>query len=298
MRPGRFAGLPRSVNDPRRAAESSPAPLITVDRSARSGWQNWRCRNQAIVASVEKALRQDRLLLAFQPVVCAATGRIDYFECLLRMRDEERGLVPCGEFIEAIEQVGLIGLIDRYVVNKVAEELAAHREVKLGLNVSGLTACDREWLRSVIGLLRRRPDLARRLVVEITETAALDNLAESVRFVDALRDIGCRVALDDFGAGHTSLRHLQILAVDTVKIDGSFVRSLPSSLENRVFLRHLLGLARGFGLRTVGECVETAEEAALLRAEGIGYLQGFHCGRPTIERRWLGETEADRGACE
>jgi EAL domain-containing protein (putative c-di-GMP-specific phosphodiesterase class I) len=269
-----------------------------VDRFARKGWQNWRRRNQAIVAAVEKALRQDRLLFAFQPVVCAGTGRIDYYECLLRMRDEERGLVACGEFIEAVEQVGLIGLIDRYVVRKVTEELAAHAEVRLGLNVSGLTACDREWLRFVIGLLRRRPDLARRLVVEITETAALDNLAESVRFVDALRDVGCRVALDDFGAGHTSLRHLQILAVDTVKIDGSFVRSLPFSLENRVFLRHLVGLARGFGLHTVGECVETAEEAELLRAEGIGYLQGFHCGRPTIERRWLGETEADRGACE
>jgi EAL domain-containing protein (putative c-di-GMP-specific phosphodiesterase class I) len=269
-----------------------------VDRFARQGRQNRGRRDQAIVASVEKALHQDRLLFAFQPVVCAATGRIDYFECLLRMRDEERGLVACGEFIEAIERVGLIGLIDRYVVRKVAEELAAHPEVRLGLNVSGLTACDREWLRSVIGWLRRRPDLARRLVVEITETAALDNLAESMRFVEALRDIGCRVALDDFGAGHTSLRHLQILAVDTVKIDGNFIRSLPFSLENRVFLRHLLGLARGFGLRTVGECVETAEEAALLRAEGIGYLQGFHCGRPTIERRWLGATEAARSACE
>ena len=269
-----------------------------MDRVVGRGWQNWRRRNQAIVASVEKALRQDRLLFAFQPVVCAATGRIDYFECLLRMRDEERGLVACGEFIEAIEQVGLIGLIDRYVVRKVAEELAAHPDVRLGLNVSGLTACDREWLRSIIGLLRRRHDLARRLVVEITETAALDNLAESVRFVDALRDIGCRVALDDFGAGNTSLRHLQVLAVDTLKIDGSFVRSLPSSVENRVFLRHLLSLARDFGLHTVGECVETAEEAALLRAEGIGYLQGFHCGRPTIARAWLGEAECDRGACE
>jgi EAL domain-containing protein (putative c-di-GMP-specific phosphodiesterase class I) len=268
-----------------------------VDQVDHKGWQTWRRRNQAIVASVEKALRQERLLLAFQPVVCAETGRTDYFECLLRMRDEERGLVACGEFIEAIEQVGLIGLIDRYVVRKVAEELAAHAEVKLGLNVSGLTACDREWLRSVIALLRRRPDLARRLIVEITETAALDNLAESVRFVDALRDIGRRVALDDFGAGHTSLRHLQILAVDTVKIDGGFVRSLPSSHENRVFLRHLVGLARGFGLRTVGECVETAEEAALLRAEGIGYLQRFHCGRPTIERCWLGETGGDRNPC-
>jgi EAL domain-containing protein (putative c-di-GMP-specific phosphodiesterase class I) len=260
-------------------------------------WQSWQRRNRAIVASVEQALRHDRLLFAFQPVVCAATGRVDYFECLLRMRDEERGLVTCGEFIEAIERVGLIGLIDRYVIRRVAEELAAHPDVTLGLNVSGLTACDREWLRSVIALVRRQPALARRLVVEITETAALGNLAESVRFVDALREIGCRVALDDFGAGHTALRHLQVLAVDTIKIDGSFVRSLSSSHESRVFLRHLMGLTREFGLRTVGECVETAEEAALLRAEGIGYLQGFHCGRPTTERVWLGELAGDRDTC-
>jgi EAL domain-containing protein (putative c-di-GMP-specific phosphodiesterase class I) len=272
-----------------------------VDHSDREARQNGKRRNRAIVASVEAALQQDRLLLAFQPVVCATTGRIDYYECLLRMRDEERGLVTCGEFVEAIEQVGLIGLIDRYVVRKVAEELATHPGVRLGLNVSGLTACDREWLRSVIALLRRRPDLARRLVVEITETATLDNLAESVRFVDALRDIGCRVALDDFGAGHTSLRHLQVLAVDTIKIDGSFVRSLSSNPDSRIFLRHLVGLTRGFGLRTVGECVETAEEAALLRAEGIGFLQGYHCGGPTIERSWLGAAArndcGDRGAC-
>jgi EAL domain-containing protein (putative c-di-GMP-specific phosphodiesterase class I) len=268
-----------------------------VNPPDRKDWQNWQRRNQAIVATVENALRRDRLLLAFQPVVCAVSGRVDYFECLLRMRDEERGLITCGEFVEAVEQVGLIGLIDRYVVRKVIEELATHPEVRLGLNVSGLTACDREWLRTVIALLRRQPGLAPRLVVEITETAALDNLAESVRFVDTLRDLGCRVALDDFGAGHTSLRHLQVLAVDTIKIDGSFVRTLPTSHEHRVFLRHLLGLTRDFGLRTVGECVETAEEAALLRTEGVGYLQGFHCGRPTIERGWLGEAAGDRKAC-
>jgi EAL domain-containing protein (putative c-di-GMP-specific phosphodiesterase class I) len=268
-----------------------------VEEPNRRDWRNWQRRNRSIVASVQNALRRDRLLFAFQPVVCALTGRIDYFECLLRMRDEERGLVTCGEFIEAIEQVGLIGLIDRHAVQKVTEELAADAEVRLGLNVSGLTAGDRQWLRSVIASLRRRPDLAHRLVIEITETAVLDDLAQSIRFVDALRDVGCRVALDDFGAGNTSLRHLQVLAVDTIKIDGSFVRSLPSSPEGRVFLRHLLGLTRDLGLRTVGECVETAEEAALLRAEGIGYLQGFHCGRPTIERSWLGEPAGDREAC-
>ncbi len=181
----------------------------------------------------------------------------------------------------------MIGLIDRYVLQKAVQELAADPQVRLGFNVSGLTTADRSWLRSSVSLLRNRPELARRLVVEITETAALCNLEESARFVDTLRHAGCRVALDDFGAGHTSFRNLQILAVDTVKIDGSLVRKFATSQESRVFLRHLLGLAEDFGLSTVAECVESADEAASLRAEGIGYLQGYHFGRPTIERSWL-----------
>ena len=256
-----------------------------------------RQRQNLIGASVHAALREDRLLLAFQPVVCAATGEIDYFECLLRLRDPQRGLVTCGEFIAATEQVGLIGLIDRYVLGQVAEELATDPQIRLGLNVSGLTAGDREWLRALKSLLRRQPDIGRRLVVEITETAALENIEELIRFVETLREAGCRVALDDFGAGHTSLRHLQVLAVDAIKIDGSFIRNLPKNQASRVFLRHLLGLTTRFGLSVIGECVETAEEAALLRDEGVGYLQGYFFGRPTIERPWLRGREPVLGAC-
>src|SRR6202035_4922819 len=128
----------------------------------------------------------------------------------------------------------------------------------LGFNISGLTAADRPWLRALISQIRTRPDIAARLVVEITETAALYDIEESARFVSALRHAGCRVALDDFGAGHTSLRHLQSLAVDTVKIDGSVDRNLSESPESQVFLRHLLGLAKGFGFDTVAEGVSSA----------------------------------------
>jgi EAL domain-containing protein (putative c-di-GMP-specific phosphodiesterase class I) len=252
-------------------------------------------RGVAIAASVWTALRQDRLLFAFQPVVCAATGVVDYFECLLRMRHPNGSLVTGGEFVEAAERSGLIGAIDRYVLAKAFDELGSDPNVRLGFNVSGLTAGDRPWLRSLIALLRRQPGVARRLVVEITETAAARDFAETVRFVDALRQAGCRVALDDFGAGHTSLRHLQTLAVDTVKIDGSFVRSLAANPRSRVFLRHLLGLTSGFGLTTVAECVETAEQAALLRAEGVGYLQGYLLGRPTTDRAWIGDSGEGRG---
>jgi predicted signal transduction protein with EAL and GGDEF domain len=145
-------------------------------------------RSSAIGGIVEAALRQNRFLFAYQPVVCAATGRVDYFECLLRMRDEAGNIVAGGEFITAVEHFGLIGLIDRFVLERAVQELSAYPEVRLGFNVSGLTACDRPWLRLLISRLRNRPDLTRRLIVEITETAALHDIEESARFVDTLRD--------------------------------------------------------------------------------------------------------------
>jgi EAL domain-containing protein (putative c-di-GMP-specific phosphodiesterase class I) len=243
--------------------------------------------NLAICARVQAALRQDRLLFAFQPVVCAVTGRVDYFECLLRMRDVGGTIIAGGEFITTLEQLGLIGFIDNYVLRQTVRELAASPGIKLGLNISSLTARDGSWLRLLVSLLRPRPDLARRLVVEITETAALDDIEDSARFVDTLHNIGCRVALDDFGAGHTSLRQLQLLAVDTVKIDASFVRNLSASREQRTILRDLLAVIDAFGFATVAEGVESAEDAAAVSTAGVRYLQGYHLGPPTIERAWL-----------
>ena len=266
-----------------------------MDQHPKTAPHDRQLHGLAIGTMVKTALREGRLFFAFQPVVCAVTGEVDYFECLLRMRDDAGHAVPSGEFITAIEDLGLIGHIDRFVLEKTVQELQTHPEVRLGFNVSGLTACDRPWLRMLIALLRGRSDLARRLIVEITETAALYDVGESARFVETLRQAGCRVALDDFGAGHTSLRHLQTLAIDTVKIDGSFVRNLANRAENRIFLRHLLSLTKSFGLSAVAECVESAEDAAILRTEGIGYLQGYHVGAPTIERPWLPQPASGSG---
>jgi EAL domain-containing protein (putative c-di-GMP-specific phosphodiesterase class I) len=245
------------------------------------------CRRLA--ESIATALRQDRVLFAFQPVVCVATGEIDYFECLLRVREESGAIRAGSEFIAALEAQGTIGMIDHRVLDMAFGELARHPGVKLGFNISGLTACDRIWLRHFVSVLRRFPEMAPRLVVEITETAALSDLEESARFVDTVRATGCRVALDDFGAGHTTLRHLQYLAIDTVKLDGSLVRFVEANPTHRGVLRHLVGLARSIGFRLVAEGVESEEDVALLCAEGISYLQGYHFGRPTIERVWLAD---------
>ena len=274
-------------------AESALAEAKRAGRDCHSHYQmtdqqrQRQRRSLSISEEVRAALREERVVFAFQPVVSAISGEVDHYECLLRMRMPDGSIVSAGDFVPVIEQLGFIRLIDRYVLEKTLAELAAHPDVKLGFNISGLTAADRPWLRSLISQVRNRPDLASRLVVEITETAALYDIEESARFVSALRHAGCHVALDDFGAGHTSLRHLQSLAVDTVKIDGSFIRNLATSPDSQVFLRHLLGLAKGFGFNTVAECVSTADEAAILRREGVGFLQGYYFGRPTLDRPWL-----------
>jgi diguanylate cyclase (GGDEF)-like protein len=258
-----------------------------------------RTRNRsgmAIGERVQRALRDGRLSFAYQPVIDAQTGAVDYYECLLRMIEEDGRVASASEFITAIEQLGFIRLVDRYVLERAVEEAAGNPDISLGFNISGFTATDRAWLRGAVAILQGRPEVASRLVVEITETAALHDMEESAGFVTTLRNLGCRIALDDFGAGFTSLRHLQALAVDTVKIDGSFVHMIADRPSNQVFLRHLVGLARGLNLLTVAECVETAEEAAMLRREGVNFLQGYYYGAPSLERPWLAASAGARVA--
>jgi diguanylate cyclase (GGDEF)-like protein len=276
-----------ALAEAKRAGRDCYAPYRTTEEQRR------RHRiGMELGGRVQRALHEERLTFAYQPVVDSVTGAVDYYECLLRMIDEQGRVVVAGEFVAAIEQLGFIRVIDRYALEKIVAEVEAHPGIRLGLNISGLTAADRAWLRAATALLKDKPEVASRLVVEITETAALHDIEESAGFVGKLRDLGCRVALDDFGAGFTSLRHLQALAVDTVKIDGSFVRNLAQNPDDQVFLRHLIGLAKGLNLHIVAECVETAQEAAMLRRDGVGFLQGYYFGVPSLERPWVAAAES------
>lgn len=252
-------------------------------------------RSIAIGEQVKEALKEDRLVLAFQPVVGTPDFEPTFYECLIRMRSRDGSFVPAGVFIPVVEQMGLTRLLDHHVLDLVVQALEQTPGINLAMNISGLTSSDHSWLRKLIRLVERRPDLAERLLIEITETAAIEDIDETGRFVAAVRDLGCRVALDDFGAGYTSFRHLKSLRVDIVKIDGSFVYDICRNRDNRLFVRTLAGLAGGFGLTTVAECVETAEDAAILVDEGIDLLQGYYFARPTVQPPWL-DDDADEAA--
>lgn len=240
-----------------------------------------------IAEQVKQALKDNRFKLAFQPIVSAETGEIEFYEGLARMIDPEGNVIAAGGFVPVIEQMGLMRLIDRRVLELGLDALEHNPEMHLAINLSGMTAVDPVWLRMLEQRLQGRRDLACRLILEITETVALDDVDESSRFVSTLTRFGCRVALDDFGAGFTSFRHLRALNVAIVKIDGSFVRDIMDNPENLLFVRTLVNLAKGIGLKCVGEWVETAEEAALLKEEGIDFLQGWHCGKPEVDPDWL-----------
>jgi diguanylate cyclase (GGDEF)-like protein/PAS domain S-box-containing protein len=253
-----------------------------------------RRHNIEIAEMVRAALKGGRLTFAYQPIVETHVGKPAYFECLVRMIGDDGKVVPAADFVPVVEQMGMIRLVDRYALEMAVNELTRYPDVKLAINVSGLTVVDDSWMRAFRALLKDKPDLASRLVIEITETAVMQDIEDSARFVAAVRERGCKVALDDFGAGYTSFRHFKSLVVDVVKIDGSFVRKVSENRENQLFVRTLLGFANGFGLESVAECVETAADAELLTALGVKYIQGYYCGRPSMERLWLPEGDRER----
>jgi diguanylate cyclase (GGDEF)-like protein len=247
-------------------------------------------RHMVVAAEVQRAVREDRLIFVYQPIVKADSFEVVKYECLLRLRDEQGKIMSAAEFIPVVEELGMTRFMDRHVLDMAIADLRADPALQLSMNISGLTAIDQAWLRALNSAVKATPEVAPRLVVEITETAALHDIEETARFVNAVRDLGCRVAIDDFGAGFTSFRHLKALTVDMVKIDGSFVRDLAVNVDNQLFIRNLMGLAETFGLKTCAEFVENAEDAAFLVKAGVDFLQGYYFGRPDFTRRWrIGE---------
>lgn len=243
-------------------------------------------RTMALAQEVHRALRDDRLLFAYQPIADSRTLTPRHYECLLRLKRLDGDVVVARDFMPVVETLGMTRRVDRAVLELAVKQLSQQPDVHLAINVSGATPSGDSWLNAARDLLRDRPEIAARMTVEITETAKIDNLDACARFVSTLRDLGCRVALDDFGVGYTSFNHLKVLAVSVMKIDASFVRGVDTNKENRAFVRAMLDLARSLGLETVAEGVETMDEVRALREEGVDLLQGYVLGMPEIRPPW------------
>lgn len=234
-------------------------------------------------ALIHEAIAEGRLHLDFQPIVCVSSNNEwRYFEALIRLRDRNGTLHPAARFIDTAEHTGQIVELDRWVLRRILEVLSdpRHRDCVIAMNLSGRTldtpGID-EQFRLMLFDSGISPD---RLVFEVTETAAVAELAKARSFVATMKKLGFRVALDDFGAGFSSFSYLKHLPVDQIKIDGSFIRHLVTSREDQILVRAIVQVARELGLATVAEFVESEAILDLLIEIGIDYAQGFHIARP------------------
>lgn len=254
---------------------------------------NERKLNARCATEIVKCLKADLFKLAFQPIVSAKTGEVVLHEALLRMSDDQSNeLIAAQHLMPVSERLGLIRLIDRSVTQMIINTLHQYPDARLAMNISATTATDPRWYNQILEIITANSSVADRLVVEITETVALSDVVATRHFVEALRAIGCSVAIDDFGAGYTSFKNLRDLQVDMLKLDGSFCSDLRNNPENEYIVKSLIELSKKFNLKVVAEWVETEDDAELLRSWGVDYMQGHLLGEASIVPPWTRQVEA------
>jgi EAL domain-containing protein (putative c-di-GMP-specific phosphodiesterase class I) len=254
--------------------------VTAYDAAGRSEMDERRVWTERVRQATERGL----FVLTSQPIVNMETNQATQHEILLRMRDDGGGLIVPGEFLATAERFGLIGGIDRWVTQQAVRLIAAHnregRELTLEVNLSGKTMSDPTFPDEVKRELTSSGIDPASLIFEVTETAAIADIGQARRFANSLARIGCRFALDDFGAGFASFYYLKHLPISILKIDGEFVRELPISRTDQLIVRALVEVCEGLGIKTVAEFVTDERTMEMVRDLGVDFAQGYHLGKP------------------
>jgi diguanylate cyclase (GGDEF)-like protein len=247
----------------------------------------------AWVRRIRTALDEGSFELHAQPILDLRTGRVELHELLIRMRSEDGDLIPPAAFIPAAEQLGLIGEIDHWVLERGLELAAAGHRVAVNLSAQSFTD------ETLVSLVRRAVEGGvdpHNLVLEVTETAAIGKLAQARVLASTLAEIGCSLALDDFGTGFGSFSYLKHLPAGYIKVDMDFVRQVIANPTDREIVRSVAGIAAALGKYTIAEGVEDEATLAAMRELGIDYVQGYHVGRPQPLEQALGALQQPSGA--
>jgi diguanylate cyclase (GGDEF)-like protein/PAS domain S-box-containing protein len=233
---------------------------------------------------VRQATERGLFILTAQPIVDLERDEATQHELLLRMRDDGGGLVEPRAFLSTAERFGLIGGIDRWVTQQAVRLIEAHnrqgRELILEVNLSGKTMGDMRFPDDVKRQLTNAGIDPASLIFEVTETAAVADIDHARSFAQSLATVGCRFALDDFGAGYASFYYLKHLPISYLKIDGEFIRELPDSPTDRLIVSALVDVCDGLGIKTVAEFVGDQRTLDTVRELGVDFAQGYHLGKP------------------
>jgi diguanylate cyclase (GGDEF)-like protein len=234
---------------------------------------------------VREMLEHDRFQLVYQPIVSVDSGEVTDYEVLVRMVCDDGQVILPGGFMPAAERFGLIHSVDRWIIKRAITRLgelhAAGHKTGFSINLSGKAFEDDGLLPLIRNWLSDAGLDPSRVTFEITETAAIENIAAAEEFIIALKDIGCQFALDDFGSGFSSFAYLKHLPVDKLKIDGGFVKGMAHSSVDQAMVESMNQVAHALGKQTIAECVENERTLQLLKQIGVDRAQGNHLGRPT-----------------
>ncbi len=232
------------------------------------------------ILQINDALKENRFTLFFQPVFMM-DGTVIHYEALLRMIDLEGDLIFPNDFLPIAERFGLMSQIDRWVVDSAIDLLGKHPDLSFFVNLSASSLGDKELLKFIEAKIEESNLQACRIGFEITETAAIRDLDQVEHWIQRLKLMGCKFALDDFGVGFLTFTHLQRLPVDYLKIDGTFIRNLDSNPTNKALVQAINAVAHALGIATIAEYVENAEIWAIIGELGIDCGQGYYLGKPS-----------------
>ena len=241
------------------------------------------------VSRISSAVEDDRLELFFQPIIGigkANSNSRGHYELLLRMRDERGQLVNPDQFIPAAERYNLMSTLDRWVVREALSELAdksgdGEARYTIAINLSGTSLSEDRFLDDIVQQLKKQKLPKGAVCFEITETAAISNLSRVVHFMNALKELGCKFSLDDFGSGLSSFTYLKNLPVDYLKIDGQFIRNVAEDDIDESMVVAISQVGHAMGIETIAERVETKKVLDKLGSLGIEFAQGYYIARPT-----------------
>lgn len=265
---------------------------LALSQARAKGRSNWHLYNAADgtreslldrteqLALITDALHDNRLALFLQPIMAIQTGRATHYEALLRVFTPDGQILPPAPLIAAAEASGLIREIDQWVMGQAIKMIAAHPGLRLAVNLSARSLDNPELPSQLQGMLQQHGVKAQQLILEITETATLNQMTHAEILLNGIRALGCKLALDDFGVGFSTFQYLKHLPVDFVKIDGSFIRTLDHNEDDRLFVKALVEAIHGYGKLAVAEFVETQAILQWVTELGVDYAQGYHFGRP------------------
>ena len=252
-------------------------------------------RDADVLSMAEQAVRHEEALLAFQPVMRAQMQNATaFYEGLIRLLDETGRVIPAGQFMPQVEERELGREIDVLALKHGCKALHEVPGLRLSINMSARSIGYSPWLETLDRWLKRDDSIGPRLILEITESSAMNVPELVIDFMDRLQMRGICFALDDFGAGFTALRYFKDFFFDVLKIDGQFIRGIAQDEDNIALTRAMISIGQQFDMLTVAEMVESKDDVQVLCDLGVDCLQGYYFGAPSTEPPWQELPQAQR----